>query len=61
MDIFLRYLVRMAYWARHPPSKQFLVAAAIAVGAALAIGLFEHYLGWPEWLTVEPLPRSPMR
>jgi hypothetical protein len=61
MDLLLRLLVRMAYWSRRPPSRQFIVAAGIAVALALAIGLVERFFGWPEFLTVEPLPRTPLQ
>jgi hypothetical protein len=59
MDIFLRLLVRMAYWSRRPPSRQFLIAAAVAISVALSIALVERFVGWPDFLTVEPLPRRP--
>ena len=61
MDIFARLLVRMAYWSRHPPSRHYLIAMTVAVAAALAIVLVEQFVGWPEFLTIEPLPRGPLQ
>lgn len=47
------WFVRMAKWARHPPSKRMvkLVLAVLAFVAAL-YGI-EYFFGWPEWLTPE--------
>lgn len=49
-------LLRMAQWARHPPSdaRVKLVLAIIAV-SALLFG-YEWFFGWPEWLTPNRVP-----
>ena len=59
MDLFARLLLRMAHWARHPPSPRWVIMAALVVLACLSIAAFEHYFGWPEALTTQRLPRWP--
>ncbi len=51
------WLVRMAKWARHPPPPRviYMILGIVAVASALAI--WEHYHGWPEALTVNPVGR----
>ena len=60
MDIFVRLLLHMAQWARRPPSRRWLVTAAIVVAVSLSIAAIERFVGWPDALTVERLPRWPM-
>lgn len=50
----LRLLVWMTYWVRRPPSRAWLTMAAIVAVTVTVIYLVEQYVGWPEWLTVEP-------
>lgn len=47
----LTWLLRMAQWARNPPSwgRVKLVAAVVAL-CLLLVGI-EVFLGWPDWLT----------
>ena len=53
------WLIRMSRWARNPPSWGRIKLVAGVVIAALALGYVEYVWGWPEWLTVEKLPRHP--
>ncbi len=48
----LHWLMRMAQWARNPPSwgRVKLVLGVVAVCGAL-VGI-ETIWGWPDWLTV---------
>lgn len=48
------HLLRMAKWARNPPSaaRVKLVFAVVAICAALYV--IERYIGWPEALTLNP-------
>lgn len=57
--LIFRLLPRLAIWIRRPPSPQKLLLIAIVIVAALAIAGIEKYVGWPEALTVERLPRNP--
>ena len=46
------WILRMARWARHPPSlgRVKLVLAVVLICAALV--LIETFVGWPDWATV---------
>lgn len=52
-----RLLLRMAYWARRPPSRSKLMVMLVVVLCAAALVLIEHTVGWPHWLTVNTLRR----
>ncbi|WP_322865898.1 hypothetical protein U5922_006640 [Aquicoccus sp. G2-2] len=56
-----RQFLRMSRWARHPPSatRVKLVAAILAV--MLVVAGIEHFIGWPEFLTLDPRPPRLMR
>lgn len=58
--LFFRILPRLAIWIRRPPSPRRMLMIAIVVAAALAIVGIEKYVGWPDALTVERLPRNPV-
>lgn len=53
------WLLRMSRWARKPPSlrQARVIAAIVLVGLGLA-GI-EWIWGWPDWLTVNRVPRRP--
>ena len=59
MDRFFRLLPRLAIWIRRPPSRRRLLILAITLGAALAIAGIEKYVGWPDSMRVERMPRTP--
>jgi len=59
MERFLRLLPRLAVWIRRPPSRRRLLILAITVAAALAIAGIEKYVGWPDSMRVERIPRVP--
>ncbi|MFB2532464.1 hypothetical protein ACEYYB_01410 [Paracoccus sp. p4-l81] len=54
----MRWLLRMAQWARNPPSARMvaLVFAVIAIGLAL-VGLEKAGL-WPDWAVMQGAPRG---
>lgn len=53
------WLLRMSRWARKPPSlRQALVIAAIVL-VGLGLAGIEWIWGWPDWLTVNRVPRRP--
>ncbi len=58
--LIFRLLPRLAMWVRRPPSPRRMLIIAVVVAAALAIAGIEKYVGWPEALTVEKLPRNPV-
>ncbi len=50
------WFVRMAKWARNPPSMRQVKWAAAILAAAIALFAYEHYFGWPDWLKVNGKP-----
>jgi hypothetical protein len=48
----LNWFVRMARWARHPPSPTQVKILLAVLAFALALVAIEQIWGWPEWLTV---------
>jgi cold shock protein len=61
MDIFARLLLRMAIWARRPPSRRHLLVIAVVLMIAFSTAGIEHFLGSSDWLTVNRLPRNPVQ
>ncbi|EEW25969.1 hypothetical protein [Rhodobacter ferrooxidans] len=53
----MTWLVRMARWARHPPSWGRVKLVAGVVAACLVLVVLEKFIGWPDWLAVNRLPR----
>lgn len=45
-------LLRMAKWARHPPSLARVKLGAVVLALCLALWGIEQLWGWPDWLTV---------
>jgi hypothetical protein len=58
MDLFARLLLYMSRWSRRPPSRRQAIAIVITLGLIAAIVAVERFVGWPDALTVERLPRS---
>ena len=57
--IGLRQMLRMARWARHPPSTRMVIMVAGIVVVALTIAGIERFIGWPDFLTLDVQPRRP--
>ena len=55
------WLLRMAKWARHPPSARRVKLVLGVVLLCLALVLYEHFHGWPEALTLEGRPGGRFR
>lgn len=55
------WFVRMARWARHPPSPQRVKIVLVVIALCLALVGVEYFWGWPEWLTVNGRARLPKR
>ena len=51
------WFLRMAKWARRPPSARTVALWAVVIGLCLALAGFEVLFGWPEALT----PPNPAR
>ncbi|ULB09295.1 hypothetical protein ORIO_05070 [Cereibacter azotoformans] len=52
------WLLRMARWARRPPSRRRVLLVLAVVGASLALVAVERVAGWPEALTVDGFGRA---
>lgn len=48
MDI--RHLLRMARWARKPPSHQMVKLVFGIIALCICLFVIERYIGWPEAL-----------
>nr|WP_081647666.1 hypothetical protein [Pseudorhodobacter ferrugineus] len=47
------WLLRMARWARNPPSKaRVRLVLGVIVICLILVGI-EYFWGWPDWLTLE--------
>ncbi len=57
MDIFVRLLLRTAYWVRHPPSKRWVATAAVAIAVCASIVAADRFGYWPDAFRIEKLPR----
>lgn len=53
----LTWLLRMAKWARKPPSPGRVKLVLGVVGLCLLLVAIERFVGWPDWARVERLPR----
>lgn len=47
-----RWLLRMARWARHPPSWARVKMVLAVVALCLLTAGYEKLFGWPDWLQV---------
>ena len=54
------WFVRMSRWARNPPSARRVVFVLGIVGFCLALFAVERFVGWPDALTPDRLPRVPV-
>jgi hypothetical protein len=50
----------MAQWARNPPSPARIKLVFAVVGLCLAIFAIETWIGWPDWMSLDP-ERVPTR
>lgn len=53
----LTWLIRMAKWARRPPSAKMVVMVLGIVGFCLVLFAIERFIGWPDWASIERMPR----
>ena len=51
------WFLRMARWARNPPSTQQVVLVIAVIALCLGLYAVERWIGWPDALTVEKLRR----
>lgn len=48
-----RWLLRMAKWARNPPSEKQVKLVLFIIAACLALLAYEKWIGMPEWMELE--------
>jgi hypothetical protein len=51
------WFLRMARWARNPPSQRRVILVLAVIALCLALFAIERWFGWPEALTAEKLRR----
>jgi hypothetical protein len=59
MDLFVRLLVYMSRWSRRRPTRHLIIGVCATFLLLAVIAGIERFVGWPEALTVSPLPRTP--
>jgi hypothetical protein len=53
------WLLRMARWARRPPSESRVKLVIAVIVICLALAGIEHFWGWPDWMTTNTNGRMP--
>ncbi len=56
-----RHFLRMAKWAKHPPSEARVKLVLAILGLCLLLFVAERFLGWPDWLTLPHTPGGRIR
>lgn len=51
------WFLRMSKWARNSPSAKRVKLVITAIALCLILVAIEKFIGWPDWLTVNRLPR----
>ncbi|WP_319823786.1 hypothetical protein [Thalassovita sp.] len=51
----IRRFLRMAKWARRPPSERRLKLVLAVIGLCLILFAIERWIGWPDALTAQKL------
>lgn len=49
----VRHLLRMARWAKRPPSQQRVILVISVIVICLVIAGIERWIGFPDWMAVE--------
>ena len=57
----MHWFLRMSQWARNPPSAKKVMLVLGVIAFCLALYAVERWIGWPEALTVERMPRGILR
>ncbi|MEQ9239484.1 hypothetical protein [Roseovarius indicus] len=47
----------MAKWAQRPPSEKRVKLVLGVIVLCLLLVAIEYFIGWPDWMTVEPAGR----
>ncbi len=49
-----RWLFKMARWAQNPPSEKRVIFVVSILAVCLCVVAIEMFIGWPEWLSLDP-------
>ena len=49
----MRWFLRMAKWARRPPSENRVKLVFLVLMICLILFGYERFFGWPDWMTLE--------
>jgi hypothetical protein len=52
------WFLRMAKWARHPPSASRVILVLSVIGISIVLFGIDYFFGWPEWLTPDRVPKG---
>jgi len=52
------WFLRASRWARNPPSAARVKLVFAVIALALLLFAIERWIGWPEWLSVNPPLRT---
>jgi hypothetical protein len=55
------WLLRLTRWARRAPSRRMQIIVGFVLVAACVLWGVEQFIGWPDALTPERIPRSIVR
>ncbi len=58
MAFWPRSFLRMALWARHPPSARRVIFVLSVIAMCIAVAAIEWLVGWPDWLIPNHVPRG---
>lgn len=58
MNFNPRHFLRMARWARNPPSENRVLLAIGVIVLCLGLWAVEKWVGWPDWLITNEIPRG---
>lgn len=55
-----RWLFRMARWAHRPPGEARVRLVLGVVALCLLLAAVEYFIGWPDWMSLQPTGRRVM-
>ena len=55
------WLLRLTRWARRPPGHRMQIVVGAVLVLVLILWGIEHFIGWPDALTPERIPRRVIR
>ncbi|MBJ3762899.1 hypothetical protein ILP92_09090 [Maribius pontilimi] len=53
------WMMRAKRWAQNPPSAKQVKLVLVVIAVCIALFAYERVMGWPDWLTPDPVGRAP--